>query len=375
MRHHLTTSQKLLPGLLLPGLLLAASLADAGAAAAETAAPAVQGGACFDRATQPHNAVVDSHLHFRPFGGAGVPHQDLTRMLKNAGIRYANVFGIGQTLPYDSSCTYYLNCPGTPVLPSLKNDVINAENVTELPVDVPRLTMSMSFADLSHPETVLPGMRVLDSEFKGMFHWMGELNLVKQALFANGHRPVTIAEIRRWKPFMDVLRARKMPIALHGDLGDDRQPMKYAPLIEEVLKRYPRNVVIWLHMGLSKELSNIDPDAHIALLSRLLDRYPMMMVDISWRVIADEYFSKPAVRDKYVAFLNKYATRVLPGTDFVASSDKTFDTYLEELSVTSEINRYLDDNAFRHIALGQNYFRLRGLPDQAPAICPPRPGA
>ncbi|QBC42616.1 amidohydrolase family protein [Iodobacter fluviatilis] len=325
--------------------------------------------ACYDRLTQPSLAIVDSHLHFRPFGGAPIPHKDLALMLKNAGIRYANVFGIGQTLPYDSSCTYYLNCPGTPVIPSLKNDIINAQNVTELPVQEPKLTLSMSFADLSKPETVKAGMSELDQEFPGLFKWMGELNLVKQALFANGHQPVTLAEIRNWKPFMDTLRERNMPIGLHGDLGNNENPTKYLDLITEVVNQYPNNKVIWLHMGLSKELTNIDPDTHIKILSNLLDKYPNMMIDLSWRVIADNYFFKPEIRAKYVPFINKYSTRILPGTDFVASNDKTFDSYLGELMATSYIYRFVDNNAFRNIALGQNYFDMLGLPDKAPNIC------
>ncbi|MYM22179.1 amidohydrolase family protein [Duganella sp. FT135W] len=327
------------------------------------------GPACYDRLTQPHLAIVDSHLHFRPFGGSPILHQDLTRMLKNAGVLYANVFGIGQTLPYDSACTYYLNCPGTPVMPNLKNDIINAQNVTELPVQVPKLTMSMSFADLAKPATVKPGMSVLDQEFPGLFKWMGELNLVKQALFANGHRPVTLEEIRGWGPFMAALRERNMPIGLHGDLGDNDQPTKYLNLITEVVNLYPDNKVVWLHMGLSKELTDIDPDKHIKLLSNLLDKHPNMMIDLSWRVIADSYFFKPAIRAKYIPFINKYSKRILPGTDFVASDDKTFDSYLEELTVTSYIYQFVDDEAFRNIALGQNYFDMLRLQDKAPVVC------
>jgi hypothetical protein len=36
--------------------------------------------------------------------------------------------------------------------------------------------------------------------------------------------------------------------------------------------------------------------------------------------------------------------------------------------VTSKINKFLSDNAFREIALGQSYFDLLGLPDEAPPI-------
>ena len=68
-------------------------------------------------------------------------------------------------------------------------------------------------------------------------------------------------------------------------------------------------------------------------------------------------------------FLNHYSERILPGTDFVAARTKQFEVYREELDVTSRINQYLDDIAFRNIALGGNYFRVLGLPYHAPQIC------
>ena len=35
-----------------------------------------------------------------------------------------------------------------------------------------------------------------------------------------------------------------------------------------------------------------------------------------------------------------------------------------------KVNRFLSDDAFRKIALGENYFRLLNLDYQAPEICP-----
>ncbi len=57
------------------------------------------------------------------------------------------------------------------------------------------MTLSMTFPDLSRPESILPGMQRLEEESHDTFTWMGEVNLVKQALFGNGHEPVLIAQI------------------------------------------------------------------------------------------------------------------------------------------------------------------------------------
>ena len=325
--------------------------------------------ACYDRATQPQTAIVDTHLHFRPFGGAPVPFDEVMGYLRETGVRFVNIYGIGQMLPVDSDCTYYLDCPGTPVVPTLKNDFANAANLVASPPPGIHATLAMTFPDLSRPETILPAIELLDREYPGMFRWMGEVNLVKQALFGNGHRPVPRETIAEWAPFMEVLRERGIPIAIHSDLGSDEEPMNYLPLMHEVLSRYPDNKVVWMHMGLSLELKTLPAEEHVALLSEMLDEHPNLMLDITWRIVDDNYFSKEENQPLYVGFLNEYSDRILPGTDFLASSNKDFEVYREELAVTSRILAFLDDEAFRNIALGENYFRLLGLEYVAPRVC------
>ena len=222
------------------------------------------GAACYDRSAQPQTAIVDSHVHFRPFGGPAVPFDEVVQYLETTGVLFANVYGIGQMLPASSSCTYYLDCPGTPVTPTLKNDFVNAANVVARTPEGLHLTLAMTFPDLADPDSVLAGIELLDAEYPGLFRWMGEVNLVKQALFANGHEPVPTTVIRGWAGFMEVLRERGIPFAVHSDLGSDDDPTRYLPWMEEVLNRYPRNPVVWVHMGLSRELTSMDPAQHVA---------------------------------------------------------------------------------------------------------------
>ena len=324
---------------------------------------------CYDRSVQPQTAVVDTHLHFRPFGGPAVPFEETVSYLRDTGVLFANISGIGQMLPTSSSCTYYLDCPGTPVEPSLKNDFANAADyIVNAPPDI-HLTLSMTFPDLSQPESILPGMQLLDEEYPGAFTWMGEVNLVKQALFGNGRSPVPIAALAEWAPFMEALREGNIPLAIHSDLGNDANPTQYLPVMQEVLRLYPDNSIVWVHMGLSRELVDMDAAEHIQTMTSLLDLYPNLMLDIAWRVIDDSYFSNPDKRVLYVSFLNDYSERILPGTDFLASDDKDIDIYRTELEITSGILRDLNDTAFRNIALGQNYFRLLDLDYTAPDVC------
>ena len=341
-----------------------------GCASAPISQKALAGEAsCYDRERGPQTAVVDAHLHFRPFGGRALPFAEVLSYLERSGVRFVTIMGIGQTLPADSSCTNNLSCPGTPVAPSMANDLANAAAHAASEQHSVHMTLSMTFPDLARPETILPGIRRLDAEFPGRFGWMGEVNLVKQALFGNGHEAVSTAAIDAWADFMAELRARDIPLSIHADLGSDANPTEYLPLFERVLKTYPDNRIIWMHMGLSRELTRMDPRRHVALLTLLLDRYPSLMLDLSWRVIDDHYFSDPDIRRVYIPFLNAYSTRMLPGTDFMASSRKNFEKYREDLRLTSRIYGYLNDTAFRNIALGQNYSDLLGLGYQAPPVC------
>lgn len=356
-------------------LLISGALGLTGCAAKPTLDGLRTGAPCYDRASQPQTALVDAHLHFRPFGGPVIPFAEVVEYLEKTGVLFATVMGIGQMLPISTPCTYYLDCPATLVAPTLKNDFANAANyLAERPQGV-HLTLAMTFPDLARPDKVLAGIRLLDEEFPGLFKWMGEVNLVKQALFDNEHRPVPLEVIAQWAPFMAVLRERNIPIAIHSDLGNDEAPALYLPWMEEVLRLYPDNKIVWMHLGLSRELVRVDADEHIGVLRSLLGRYPNLLLDISWRVLEDNLFSNRDLRARYVEFMNAHSERILPGTDFVASADKSFGVYQEELQATSRILRHLDDAAFRNIALGQNYFRLLGLDYEAPQVCASRPAA
>jgi hypothetical protein len=139
--------------------------------------------------------------------------------------------------------------------------------------------------------------------------------------------------------------------------------------MDEVLRRYPNNRIVWMHLGLSKELTSVDPRDHIQLLESYLRRYQNLSYDISWRVLYDQVFKDPAKRDLYVAFMNRWPNRFIPGTDFVAAAGKTEQVYREELAVTSSILARVNNEAYRRIALGQNFFDLAGLDAVSPPIC------
>lgn len=331
---------------------------------------------CFDRGANSALTVADTHIHFRPFGGPSVSFENLRDELRANGVLFAGVMGIGQRLPNGAvnsdgqDCESYRDCPGQTASPSTKNDWVNAANFYEFKSPGMEMVFSMTFPDLSDTGDVLRTIRLYDKEYPGLFKVMGESNVVKQALFPNNHRAVTVEEIDSWAGFMPELRARGIPFFLHSDLGSNAEPLKYLSLIQHVLARYPDNKIVLLHLGISGELTSLDPVTHIATLSNLLDANKNLYVDTSWRVIEENYFSKDRVR--YVEFLNKYSNRIITGSDYVAYKNKApAYNYADELKVSSEMNKYVSDDAYRDIALGQTYLTMLGMTGtyNAPKIC------
>jgi hypothetical protein len=124
-----------------------------------------------------------------------------------------------------------------------------------------------------------------------------------------------------------------------------------------------------MHLGTSREQMDLDPEEHVALMTRMMETYPNLWFDISWNVLYEGYFRSPERRGPYVEFLNQYASRILTGTDIVASAYTGYNEYLRALEQNSFINQYLNKRAFRYIGLGQSYFDLVGADAVAPPVC------
>ena len=331
---------------------------------------------CFNRTKRNNkqNAVVDSHLHMRPFGGPPIEFKKMINILNKNGILFANLEGIGQRLPTGHPCTYYKDCPGVKVKPSIVNDIMNAQmvldnNLHKSGINGIKLNLSMTFPDLSKPDEVVDGIHFLDKEYPGLFKWMGEVNVVKESLFKNGYKPIVVDHISKWGCFMNILKKRNIPLAIHLDLGNNDDHYKHLPLLKHILKLYPKNKIVLSHLGLSRELANINPEEHTKVLNDLIIKYKNIYFDISWDVLYHNQFNISNKRKLYVDLMNKHPTRFLTGTDFLSHISKNEKTYKRELKLTSSILKYLNDYAYRRIALGQNYLDMIHSTYKAPKIC------
>ena len=185
---------------------------------------------CHDRSVQPHTAIVDTHVDFRPLGGPAVPFEEVVEYFEATSVLFANVYGIDQMLPASSCCRHYLDCPGTPVTPTLKNDFVNAANmVVKTPKSLIRRCRWSSRTSgtwtRSWPGCNSSMRSTRPSSAQGMRStWSSRPCSITST---NPSRRPPIAE---WAGFMELLRDRGIPLVVDAEIGIDDEPTRYLPL-------------------------------------------------------------------------------------------------------------------------------------------------
>jgi len=116
---------------------------------------------------------IDTHNHFRPFGGPAVPFSTYLQWMRDHGILFSTMFGIGQLLKNKNQdpkkeCCYYMHCP-TPdykAVPDPHNDIENAKDykrykANQTQMDMVHLTLSATYPNLQEPDKI---MSILDEK-------------------------------------------------------------------------------------------------------------------------------------------------------------------------------------------------------------------
>ncbi len=57
-----------------------------------------------------------------------------------------------------------------------------------------------------------------------------------------------------------------------------------------ILKKWPDMIVVWAHMGMSKELVDLHPVIHGHILTHFFEKYPNLYSDVSWDVLPKQVF-------------------------------------------------------------------------------------
>ena len=112
-----------------------------------------------------------------------------------------------------------------------------------------------------------------------------------------------------------------MPVLIHSNITSkrERNPL-YLEEIEQPLREHPDTRFIWAHAGTSMEIHRHQTQLDFLLptLTRMLERYSNLYIDLSWSVLQPYLLDDKGVpRPEWVALVERFPERFMLGSDVV----------------------------------------------------------
>ena len=126
----------------------------------------------------------------------------------------------------------------------------------------------------------------------------------------------------------------------------------YREALQKLFKRHPGTDIIWAHTGLGRYVKA--RKKHTRWLSALLKSHSRLHVDISWDVVAHQFFKNGKLAPDWKSFLTRHSGKILFGSDIVAPNPKK---YNDIKSLYRKIWRELPAAAVNDI-LHRNYVKI-----------------
>ncbi|MBA1262099.1 amidohydrolase family protein [Stutzerimonas sp. NM35] len=116
-----------------------------------------------------------------------------------------------------------------------------------------------------------------------------------------------------------------LPVMLHSNITSkrERNPL-YLGELEEPLRNHPHTRFIWAHAGTSMELHRHQEQLDFLLptVSRLLDDYPNLHIDLSWTMLKPYLLNAEGTpRKEWLELVERHPTRFMLGSDVVGRFD------------------------------------------------------
>ncbi|CAK9890342.1 MULTISPECIES: amidohydrolase family protein [Pseudomonas] len=132
-----------------------------------------------------------------------------------------------------------------------------------------------------------------------------------------------------------------LPVLIHSNITSkrERNPL-YLAEIEEPLRNHPHTRFIWAHAGTSMEIHRHQTQLDFLLptLSRMLEDYPNLYIDLSWSVLQPYLLDeKGNPRPEWLALVKRFPERFMLGSDVVGRFNSLgeqlhgFDPFLDAL--------------------------------------------
>ncbi|MDZ5601897.1 amidohydrolase family protein [Pseudomonas sp. RP23018S] len=162
--------------------------------------------------------------------------------------------------------------------------------------------------------------RMLDL-YPGLWQGIGEVFTRHDDLTALTSGDTPRANNEAMNLIYELAATRDLPVLVHSNITSKRERNTlYLEEIEEPLRDHPRTRFIWAHAGSSMEIHRHQTQMKFLLptLTRLLDSYPNLYVDLSWSVLQPYLLDEHGTpREEWVALVKRFPDRFMLGSDVV----------------------------------------------------------
>lgn len=311
----------------------------------------------------PQYEFNDSHFHLTNYIQTGITAQQFLKIM-GTRVGRSTLFGIplqqqwSYRISGDRAPTYYLETDARLYYYSFTDAVIAMQY------------KSLSKSDQARFDPMITGFNPTDMyaadhirrvllTFPGVFCGIGEFTIHKEFVSSKVAGDVASLTDPALDKILDFAAEVGLVVLIHNDV-DQPFPKKGAPpaflaQFKELLKRHPKNSVIWAHTGVGRIVHPVEN--HIAMLTSILEDPVCSRVcfDLSWDEVAKYVVSTPEATQRAADMINKYPDRFLFGTDTVAPKDAQ--AYYGVYEMYQPLWKLLTPDA-RAMVLRKNYERI-----------------
>ena len=303
--------------------------------------------------------LADVHLHTRNYVQKGKTLKETYITLTQYGVKRTAAFGIPLQQRWDM---------GTKVAPSyyLHDDQpLYYYSAIDAIIAVEYLSLSSNEKEMFDPMIV--GFNPSDGwatdhiknmllTFPGVFTGIGEFSIKKEVVSSKIGGSISNIEDPALGKILDFAAEVGLVAILHCDLdamsSNNKKEPTYLSALKKLFRKHRKTSLIWAHTGLGRYVKARKD--HTKVIASLLSSNPNLYVDISWDLVAKQFFKGKSLDPKWKKFLEKYSHRILYGSDVVAPTPKK---YAKVLSIYNNVWSELSDKAVKNITYN-NYKKL-----------------
>ena len=278
--------------------------------------------------------MADVHFHVRNYIQHGITLEKAHDILAGQGVQRAAVFGIPLQQRWDMTTkvtpSYYLHDDQALYYYSAIDAIVAAE-YQALPKSKQAVFDPMIVGFNPTDGRAVDHIRTMLIKFPNTFTGIGEFSIKKEVVSSKITGDAANLEDPALGKILEFAGEVGLVVLLHCDLdamiSHNLDQPTYLESLEALFEKYRKTKIIWAHTGLGRYVKA--RSGHIQLLRRLFSRYPNLYVDISWDVVAEQFFQGKGLRPEWKQLLSNHSKKILFGTDVVAPSMTKYQKVLE----------------------------------------------